>query len=173
MGAALTVLWTPHFGSVLFLQVGFGHNVDGPVLDFGVSFRQILPKNPHKKQLDAADEGDNGGGGGPAGHRVAEQKLSHHDKHRGAKSHHTQEEAHEGGQRQGHGGEGYDALDAVFEQLPEGPLGLTGYPFHIFKFNPLGLEAYPAKQALGKAVAFFTATWAEASLKEPSALCIS
>lgn len=91
---------------------------------------------------------------GPSRDRIPENQRPHKDDDQEDERQKTEEHPHERRDGQRYCRKRHNAVDAVQKQFPKGPLGLPRGPLRIFEFDPLGVEAAPSEQALGKTVVF-------------------
>ena len=132
--------------------LGLGHNVDGAVLDFEVSLGQVLAHDAGAEQLHTAAQQDDADHAGPAGGWVTKHQRTDNYKNNADERQDAEQHAHSGGDEQRRGGEADDALDGVFKESPEVPLGGAGHALDVLVIEPLGFEADPAENTLAEAV---------------------
>ena len=108
----------------------------GALLDLHIGFGYVLSHDTQAEKLQAADEDDDTDGGSPAWDRIIEDQLSDDDGYQDQKGKTGHGRSEPGGDGQRYLREIDDAADCVFKQLPEVPLGLTGYAFDIFVPSP-------------------------------------
>ena len=105
----------------------------GALLDLHIGFCYVLPHDTQAEKLQAADEDDDTDGGSPAWDRIIKDQLSDYDGYQDQKGKTGHGRSEPGGDGQRYLRKIDDATDGVFKQLPEVPLGLTGYAFDIFE----------------------------------------
>ncbi len=135
-------------------EIGVFDDVVGAAFGLEIGFSEVFADNAEEEELNTADEHNNTDEARPAGNGIAEDEGFADDDDDDDESDEAEEDAEEGGESERDSGKGDDAFDGVFEEFPEGPVGLAGGAFDVFEFEPFGLKADEAPEAFRVAVVF-------------------
>ena len=113
-----------------------------------------MSDDPQTEQLQASDEDDHADRGSPSGNGIPPDQTAHDDEDQKQEGDAGHQHPEPGCDVQRRVGKVDNAVDGIFEQLPEAPLGRSGDALHILVREPIGPEADPAENALGKAIVF-------------------
>ena len=113
-----------------------------------------MAENSDTEKLNAGDKQDDADGRGPAVGRTAPYGLPHDDDHDADDGDEREQDAEKRADRQRHRRKGHNALQRVFEQLPERPFRFAGDALDVFIFDPARFVADPSEDPFCKTVVF-------------------